>query len=173
MQRECYTYSIHPHIAIENLNKMGKKNKFITSRLVFLDTRSGRDWVLSLWRNQMSHKAVEVSFGVRLLWRYYYSLYLLFVFWWGILLFNLYLATQLCLWVIKWCYLIHVHKLWVSSCEGLSGIGLSGFITPKVLCHKPVLEIFFLRVFVKLEGFEKLSDITYISMMKPMGVRTP
>lgn len=111
MQRERYTYSIHPHIAIENLNKMGKKNKFITSRLVFLDTRSGRDWVLSLWRNQMSHKAVEVSFGVRLLWRYYYSLYLLFVFWWGTLLFNLYLATQLCLWIIGWCYLIHVHKL--------------------------------------------------------------
>lgn len=108
----------------------------------------------------MSHKAVEVSFGVGLFWRYYYSLYLLFVFWWGILLSNLYLATS-CLWIIGWCYLTHVNKLLVQFVWRPLALGWEGslIVTPKSSLSKTRFR-HFLKAFCRTrKGFEKLNDI--------------
>ena len=115
---------------------------------------------------------MEVSFGVGLFWRYYYSLYLLFVFWWGILLSNLYLAASMSL--DHWMMLPNprqqvVGSVRVRACLALGWEG-SLIMTPKSSLSKTRFRHFHKAFCRTRKGFEKLNDI---SMTKSVGVSTP
>ena len=159
MQRGCYSF--HPHIVIENLNIVNKKNKFITLRHEFLDTRSGRDWILSLWRDQMSHKAV-VRGGQ--FWRWIILAVLLFSlsFVCFSMRYSLISTSQPVTSWDHWMMLPNPRQQVVGSVRvrACLALGWEGSLTLKALCQKLVLDIF-LKLFgwTTRKGFEKLNDI--------------